>query len=136
MSSTNMSYSATGIVQLTQQLPQQPICLGDEVVYLCTVPGNAIIWGTPVGDFAVTEGTETPQQGGYVARKVRYDGINNCLTASLAFIAENQTMITCENSARSLQNSTTIGLEGQYTKWSLYTFQSISHFRHQISEAN
>lgn len=99
-------------MHLTQQSPQQPICPGDEVVYLCTLPGNALLWGTPVGDFAVLDSFETPSMGGYVARKVQYDSINNCLTANLTFFAVNRTLITCQNSARSLQNSTVVGVEG------------------------
>ena len=103
-------YPATGNIYLTRQSPQQSVCPGDVVVYLCTVPGNAVIWGTPlIGEFVVLEAFVTPPMGGYVARLVQYDGV--CLTSNLTFSAS-QTTITCENSARSLQNSTTIDVEG------------------------
>lgn len=104
-----MFYPATGDIYLTRQSPQQSICPRDVLVYLCTVPGNAVIWGTSIGEFVVLEAFVTPPMGGYVARLVQYDGV--CLTSNLTFSA-NQTTITCENSARSLQNSTTIDVEG------------------------
>lgn len=109
-------FTGAGIVrvELSQQTLQQSICLGDEVVYQCTAPGNAVIWGTPVGEFVILEAYETPPMGGFIARKVWYDSTNNCLTSNLTFSTlESRTMITCQSTNRSLQSSAVINVEGR-----------------------
>ena len=101
-------------VELSQQSLQQSICPGDEVVYRCTAPGNGVIWGTPVGEFVILEAFEPPSRGGFLARRVLYDSTNNCLTSNLTFsTSENRTVITCENTGRSLQSSAVIDAEGR-----------------------
>ena len=73
-----------------------------------------MIWGTPVGEFIILEAFETPPRGGFLARKVRYDSADNCLTSNLTFSTlESRTVITCENTNRSLQRSVVIDTEGR-----------------------
>jgi len=115
---SEISSTSTGAgivhVELSQQSLQQSICLGDEVVYHCTAPGNVVIWGTPVGEFVILEAFEPPPRDGFLARRVWYDNTNNCLTSNLTFSTlESQTMITCDNSNRSLQSSAVIDVEGR-----------------------
>ena len=103
-------------VQLIQQSPQQIPCPGEEVVYVCIVPGDELHWKISVetGDRITDSSTAEVDQNGFRSTAGVFDAANNCFNSTLTFSAQNGTSFTCLNSNRSMSESVTISVQGMW----------------------
>ena len=103
-------------VQLIQLSPQQTPCPAEEVVYLCTVPGDELRWRLlgENGDRITDSTSAEVDQNGFRSTAGVHDTANNCFNSTLTFSAQNGTSFTCLNSNQSLSESVTISVQGMW----------------------
>ena len=123
--STSTSPPTPGISgeQLIQLSPQQTPCPGEEVVYLCTVPGNRLRWRISVetGDRILESTSAEVDQNGFRSTAGVFDAANNCFNSTLTFSAQNGTSIICLNRDKSMNESVTVTVQGSYMVMSVAT---------------
>ena len=103
-------------VQLTQLSPQRTPCPGEEVVYLCTVPGDELRWRLPGenGDRITDSSSAEVDQNGFRSTAGVYDVANNCFNSTLTFSAQNETSFICLNRDQSMNESVTVAVQGMW----------------------
>ena len=131
--STSTSPPTPGIsgVQLIQLSPQQTPCPGEEVVYVCTVPGNRLRWRISVetGDRILESTSAEVDQNGFRSTAGVFDAANNCFNSTLTFSAQNGTSIICLNRDQSMSEPVTVTVQGSYMVMSVATCMCVSCVR-------
>lgn len=116
---TFVSLSTSGLngVQLTQQSPQQTPFPGEEVMYVCTVPGNLLRWRIlgETGDRLVAERVTEIDQNGFHSTAGVYDVANNCFNSTLTFTAQNGISFICLTADQSMNESVTVAVQGVWS---------------------
>ena len=99
-------------VRLTQQLPLDVPCSGEEVVLQCTLQEVTVVWTFPGGDVTLIPGSSEQVSGNFRAQPVGV--VNGNFTSNLTFPAENG-VITCFNGQdRSMSDTLTVTVQGMY----------------------
>ena len=101
-------------VQLIQLSPQQTPCPGEEVVYLCTVPGDELIWRIQGenGDRITDSSSAEVDQNGFHSTAGVYDVANNCFNSTLS--AQNVKSFICLDRDQSMSESVTVSVQGMW----------------------
>ena len=116
--STSTSPPTPGIsgVQLIQLSPQRIPCPGEEVVYVCIVPGDELRWRLlgENGDRITDSTSAEVDQNGFRSTAGVFDVANNCFNSTLTFGAQNGTSFTCLTADESMSESVTISVQGMW----------------------
>jgi len=82
--------------------PDQPVCSGEMVTYMCTVGGNIITWHTPDGQFSLVNGRNEGDEGSFHWKILEQPMGSTIVQSTLTFSAVEGYSIGCRNASEEL----------------------------------
>ena len=105
------------VSMVTQQSPQQTPFPGEEVVYMCIVPGHQLHWRIlrETGDRLMDANSADVYQNGFRSTAGVYDVANHCFNSTLTFIAQNGIYFICFTADQSMNALVTVAVQGMWS---------------------
>lgn len=95
--------------------PDQPVCSGEMVTYMCTVGGNIITWHVPGGQFSLVNGRNEGVERSFHWKVLEQPMDSTIVQSTLTFSAVEGYSIGCRNPSEELVSSLEVQVEGVTT---------------------